>query len=117
MVEFALVLPLLLVVLFGIIQFGITYNHYLTVTDAARVGARQAAVSRTNADPVGSAVQAAKSSAADLDQGQLGVTVNAGAWSPGSDVTVQVTYPYSISILGLVVKSGTLTSSTTERIE
>jgi Flp pilus assembly protein TadG len=117
MVEFALVLPVLLLVLFGIIQFGIAYNHYLTVTDAARVGARKAAVSRIGPDPVGSAVQAARTSASELNQGQLGVTVSTGSWSPGADVTVRVTYPYSIKILGLVVKSGTLVSATTERIE
>ena len=46
MVEFAMVLPILLMLVFGIIQFGITFNHSLTLTDAVRVGARQAAVSR-----------------------------------------------------------------------
>lgn len=117
MVEFALVLPVLLLILFGIIQFGIAYNHYLTVTDAARVGARKAAVSRMSPDPVGSAVQAARDSAKDLDQSQLGVSVTAGSWSPGADVAVHVTYPYAINILGIVVKSGTLSSTTTERIE
>jgi Flp pilus assembly protein TadG len=117
MVEFALVLPLLLMILFGIIQFGIAYNNYLTVTDAARVGARKAAVSRTSPDPAGAAVQAAKSSAPDLDQSLLGVSVNTGSWSPGSPVAVRVTYPYSIKILGIVVKSGTLSSTTTESIE
>lgn len=117
MVEFALVLPLLLLIVFGIIQFGIAYNHYLTVTDAARVGARKAAVSRRSPDPVGAAVQAAKNSAPDLDQGLLGVSVSTGSWSPGSPVTVRVTYPYSIKILGIVVTSGTLSSTTTESIE
>jgi Flp pilus assembly protein TadG len=36
MVEFALVLPILLVLLFGIIQFGITFKDYVTLTDAVR---------------------------------------------------------------------------------
>lgn len=117
MVEFALVLPVVLMVLFGIIQFGIAYNHFETVTDAARVGARKAAVSRTDTDPVGEAVQAAKDSASGLDPSQMNVVVNAPSWTSGSDVTVQVSYPYSIDIFGLVVKSGDLTSSTTERIE
>ena len=53
MVEFALVIPILCVVLFGIIQFGILYKDYVTLTDATRVGARKAAVSRHEADPVG----------------------------------------------------------------
>jgi Flp pilus assembly protein TadG len=51
MVEFALVLPLLCVVLFGIVQFGILYNNYVTLTDATRAGARKAAVSRLAANP------------------------------------------------------------------
>ena len=55
MVEFAIVLPILLMLVLGIIQFGITFNHYLTLTDAVRAGARQAAVSRTASDPVGAA--------------------------------------------------------------
>ncbi len=54
MVEFAMVLPILLVLVFGIIQFGIVFNHYLTLTDAVRAGARQAAVSRTLPRPGGS---------------------------------------------------------------
>ena len=53
MTEFALILPILVLLLFGIIQFGIAFNHYLTVTDAARAGARKAVVSRHTANPVG----------------------------------------------------------------
>ncbi|MGZ8701377.1 MAG: TadE/TadG family type IV pilus assembly protein, partial [Gaiellaceae bacterium] len=36
MTEFAFVLPILLVLLFGIIQFGIIFNNYVALTDAAR---------------------------------------------------------------------------------
>jgi hypothetical protein len=32
-------------------------------------------------------------------------------------VTVTGTYPYSISVLGIVVKSGTLNTTVTERVE
>ena len=46
MVEFALVLPILCLLLFGVIQFGILYNNYVSMTDAARAGARRRAVSR-----------------------------------------------------------------------
>ena len=41
MVEFAIVVPVLLMVVLGIIQFGILFNHSLTLTDAVRAGARQ----------------------------------------------------------------------------
>ena len=43
-VEFALVLPLLILLVFGIIEFGRVYNLYLAVTHAAREGARIASV-------------------------------------------------------------------------
>ena len=116
MTEFALVMPLLALLLFGIIQFGIVFHQYVTLTDAVRAGARQGAVGRHVASPSTAVVDRVRSSAADLDQSKLGVTVNS-PWEQGSDVTVQATYPYSISLLGLVVKSGNLTSTTTERVE
>lgn len=53
-VEFALILPILIMLVFGIFQFGITYNNYITITHAAREGARQAAVALdpTNHSPL-----------------------------------------------------------------
>ena len=117
MVEFAIVLPLILTVLFAIIEFGIAYNNYETVTDAARVGARKAAVSRSASNPAAAAEQAARNSATGLDQTKLAVAVNDPTWASGSDVTVVVTYPYSIDIFGIPVKTGVLTASTTERVE
>ena len=38
--ELALVLPVFCLLLFGIIQFGIVFNNYVTVTDAVRSGVR-----------------------------------------------------------------------------
>jgi len=40
LIEFALVFPLLLLVLFGIMDFGLLFQRYETVTNAAREGAR-----------------------------------------------------------------------------
>ena len=40
LVEFALVLPLLLLVMFGIVDFGLLFQRYEAVTNAAREGAR-----------------------------------------------------------------------------
>ena len=117
MVEFVMVVPVLFLVLFGIIQFGVLYNDYITLTDAARVGARKAAVSRQTGDPVGLATTATKNAASDLELAKLGVSVTATAWAAGADVTVEATYPYEVNIMGVVVSSGTLKSSTTERIE
>jgi Flp pilus assembly protein TadG len=47
-VEMALVLPLLLFVLFGVIDFGRMLNAQITLTEAAREGARAAALAPPN---------------------------------------------------------------------
>jgi Flp pilus assembly protein TadG len=124
MAEFVMIAPIFLLLVFGIIQFGILFNNYVALTDAVRTGARQAAVSRTLPNPVGSATSRVVAAADHLDTDELDVTVtpydpNTGSadWVQGGDVTVKATYPYSISLLGLVVKSGRFTSQTTERVE
>jgi Flp pilus assembly protein TadG len=117
MVEFALVVPILCVVLFGILQFGALYNDYVTLTDATRVGARKAATARHEANPEAAAEAAARNSAQGLDPSELDITVTATAWEHGEPVTVEGTYPYEIDLLGFVVASGDLTSETTERVE
>ena len=117
MVEFALVVPILCIVLFGIFQFGALYNDYVTLTDATRVGARKAAVSRRDADPAAAAETAARNSASGLTPAKLVVTVTSTGWEHGDSVTVNASYPYSINLLGVVVKTGTLKSKTTERVE
>jgi Flp pilus assembly protein TadG len=117
MVEFALVLPILLVVLFAIIQFGILYNHYITLTDATRVGARKGAVSRQAPNPGALAEAATRNAAVGLKPADLDVLVTATAWAPGADITVEATYPYDVNVLGFVVASGNLTSKTVERVE
>jgi Flp pilus assembly protein TadG len=121
MVEFALVLPILMALLLGIIQFGIVFNNYITLTDATRAGARKAAVSRFVGDSGASAKAAVENSAQGLDQKKLAPTISVTAspdWNtPGNDVTVTASYPYSINILGWTVKAGNLTSTTKERLD
>lgn len=68
MAEFALVLPIILLLLFAVIQFGITFNNYLALTDAVRAGARKGTVSRQEPDPVGTTQAAVKAAAVDLDE-------------------------------------------------
>jgi Flp pilus assembly protein TadG len=119
MVEFVLVAPVLLLILFGVIEFGITFKNSLALTDAVRAGARKAAVSRSlNSCDLGAAQQAVRDSAIDLKTSDVQPTVNfSPGCSAGSSVTVSATYPYSIDILGIVVSSGFLHSQTTERVE
>jgi Flp pilus assembly protein TadG len=116
MTEFAVVLPVLCLVLFAVAQFGILFNNYVTLTDAVRAGARKAAVSRHFDAPADIAEGQLRDAAADLRQDDLVVTVES-PWTPGSDVVVRATYPYEISLLGLVVQTGDLESETKERVE
>ena len=119
-VEFAQLAPVVIVLLLAVIQFGVTFNNYLTVTDAARAAARRAIVARIAGVTVPDIQQAAKDAASDLP-GTLGVTVTDPTdpffKKPGSPITVTVTYPYSISIIGIVVSSGNLTSTMTGPLE
>jgi Flp pilus assembly protein TadG len=114
--EFALALPILAMLLFAVIQFGIAFNNFETLTDATRAGARKAAVGRQLSNPVSACQTAVRNSAANLNQSNL-VPTCTSTWQSGADVTVTATYPYSISLLGLVVKRGRLSSTTTERVE
>jgi Flp pilus assembly protein TadG len=116
MTEFAMVLPLLVVLLFGVIQFGIAFNNYVSLTDAVRAASRKAAVSRESGNPAGACTTAAFNAAGDLKASSLSVTCSS-TWQPGADVTVTGTYPYSINLLGWVVKSGNLKTEIKERVE
>ena len=49
-VEFAIVLPLLLLFVFGIIEFGILLYNKAVITNASREGARAASLFRTTTD-------------------------------------------------------------------
>jgi Flp pilus assembly protein TadG len=126
MVEFALVLPLLALLLFGVVQFAIVFNNYIELRDGVRAGARKAAVSRQNPSRVSETQQVVQDSAGDLSRDPSGTCDRtqylcvdvASSWNPGEEVTVEATYPYSINLFGVVtVASGTLRSRTTERVE
>jgi len=110
------VLPILALLLFAVVQLGATFHNYLTLEDAVRAGARKGAVARTAANPSSTAATGVRTAAGSLDQSQLQVSVTS-TWRQGEDVTVSATYPYEISLFGVVVKSGRLSSSSTELVE
>jgi Flp pilus assembly protein TadG len=116
MTEFAMVLPLLVVLLFGVIQFGIAFNNYVSLTDAVRAASRKGAVSRESGNPTGDCTAAAYNAAGDLNTSKLKVSCSS-TWQPGADLTVTGTYPYRINLLGWVVKSGDLKTEIKERVE
>jgi Flp pilus assembly protein TadG len=128
-VEFALAFPLLLLVVLGIMEFGLMFQQYEVITNAAREGARVAVLpGYTSADVQARVNQYIASSF--LSTGGT-VTTTVGAETPVSiggncmsTITVTVTYPHDILFLagigayfGQSFGTKTLTASSTMRVE
>ena len=115
-VEFAIVLPILVLLVFGITQFGLAFRNYLAITDAARVGARAAAVKRTTT-PCTFARTAIENTVSSGQWAQISsrITCVAGP-NVGDQVSITINYPYSIGLPG-VSASGNLTARAQERME
>jgi Flp pilus assembly protein TadG len=126
LVEFALVLPVLMLFILGMVRVGIAYNNYLTLNDAVRAGARQLAIGRGQANDVCSqATTRVRTAASNLDQSKiqaLTASVNTGSCNPGtsmvigSDATVSANYPCDINVLFINI-AVTCHAQTTERVE
>ena len=114
-VEFALVLPLLLMVALALVQVGLLVRDRLLVEAAARAGARTAAVEADRA----AIADAVARSAPDLDAGALTVGV-ARVGTQGDPVTVTVGYTSAIRVpfIGWLITHGVaMTSTATDRQE
>ena len=90
-VEFALLLPVLLLLVFGIIDFGRALNAQITLTQAAREGARIAALGESN---VVSGTQAAATGLSPV-----AVTVTSCPAGAGAGVNAVVKTSYSFSFV------------------
>lgn len=114
--EFALVLPILVLFLIGIIDFGRLYSAHLILTEAATDAARYASLGDTDTQ-VGQVVQ--------TDAGMLGSGVNwqitpTGSRVSGDSVTVEVTDPVRLfdPILAAILGNpATAQSTVTMRVE
>ena len=95
-VELALILPVLVLLLLGMLQVGIVLEDYLQLQQAVEQGARAASLGAADA----SIQQTVDGAAPSLDPSALTVTVTpvASERQSGTDVTVQGTYSVSISI-------------------
>ena len=92
LVEFALVVPIFLLVLFAIVDFGMAFHAWITVTNSAREGARVGAVRASSAD----IEQRVRDTATSLDQANLSVGITNAGGLPGESVVVDVSYDYSL---------------------
>ena len=98
-VEMAIVLPLLLVILVGIIEFGRVLNVQVSLSQAAHEGARYAAIHYDDASPnVSGAALGKRPSLSGLP---VTVTDNASSCAPGTSVkvTTKVTLPSMTGLL------------------
>jgi len=114
-VEFALVLPLVLVMALALVQVGLLVKDQVVVEEAARAGARQAAVTVEDQEVRDAAVAAAVS--LDADQLEVSVDREGGA---GAAVTVTVVYhaPVDLPLVSwLFPQSVDLTGAATMRQE
>jgi len=90
-VEFALLLPLLLLLVFGIVDFGRALNAQITLTQAAREGARLAALGQPN---VVSGTQAA-ATGLSLPPGDVKVTPCPPGATQTTDAMVHINYSFN----------------------
>ena len=101
-VEFALVLPVLLLLIFGIVDFGRMLNAKITINQAAREGARAAALVDQDAG-----VDRATAAAGGLDIEAPDVVGCPDEADPDADATATVTYTFTfVTPLGILIGSG-----------
>ena len=94
-VEFALVTPLLLLFLLGIVEFGRAWNACQVVTHAASTGARLTALGQNvSADSVRRVVKKSLA-AASLDSTKATITVEGVTGAAGTPAKVTVEYTYN----------------------
>jgi Flp pilus assembly protein TadG len=132
LVEFALVLPLLLVFIFGILEFGKAFNYWIDMTHLANEGARWAVVNQ-NPAATGTLQEYVKSRANTVelrdggtasipsgDEAEVCISFPNGTANVGDPVRVTVTATYHwIPFIADRMSSGqvTITGSATMRLE
>ncbi|MFE4543810.1 TadE/TadG family type IV pilus assembly protein [Arthrobacter sp. NPDC056727] len=88
-VEFALVAPILLALVAGIVEFSHAYNLQISVTQAAREAAREMAIE----DDQGAAALAATAGAPGLNGANFQYAFSPASCTAGQNMTVTITYP------------------------
>lgn len=112
-IEFAIISPIMLTILMGIIQFGIAMNQYLNLTNAVAQGALTLALARGTTTPYSSTTSAIAAAAPNLVAASTTITVRingvacstdstcAAALVAGQPALVQATYPCNLTVMGI----------------
>lgn len=109
LVEFVLALPILLVIIFGIIEFASAWRTYQVVTNVAREGARLAVVPTSDASTVNARIDSLLTqSGLSLTRRTTTLTCNGtagvcGPGQPGLNEEVQLDYLHTFVVLGPVL--------------
>ncbi len=123
LVELSLTAGFLCLMLLAVWQVGTIFSNFIGISEAARSGARAAALSGAP-----TTANDAPSLAAAKSEGQFAATNSAsvpgmvvtisaiGTWTAGSKVRATVTAPYSLSLFGVSVSSGTLSVTDDMRV-
>jgi len=119
--ELALIFPFFLVLVMGIIDFGWALRSYITLTNAAREGARLAVVGCTSSaqeDDVQARVVAYSSGLVTDKEAQVTVTPTCTVDGPkaGAEVAVKADYDYTFitplgSLIGIMLGGGSFSSA------
>jgi Flp pilus assembly protein TadG len=118
LVEFAIILPILLMLIMGILEFGIMLNSYLAVRNASREGARAAIVGSTDIE-INNLILTISPSLNSTDLTVV-VTPSASSRKSGDPITVEIQYNYqfTVPIISGIFGSGVvLKAQTIMRIE
>jgi Flp pilus assembly protein TadG len=109
LVEFALILPIFLLLLFAILDFGRIYFAYLTIDHAGREAARAASIGSTDIEEVA----VSNASSINLTEDQVTFTTLDG------EATITITYPidFLTPVIGNIIGSFDLTNTTVMRLE
>jgi Flp pilus assembly protein TadG len=130
-VEFAVIAPVLLTILLGILTFGDALKNHLVLTNAASAGALTLALSRGTSTPYTTATTAVVNTAPTLDKAKIGVTVAIGnaacasdpacstALTVGSTAVVTATYPCELTVMGINYEPGNcvLTATSAQMVQ
>ena len=122
LVEFAMILPMLLLLVLGVFEFARAWNVLQLLTAGAREGARKGVIATTppvdSLDVVTTVRQALERAGLRSDSAAITVTVADGLWpgNQGDPVVVAISYPYRFllvgRLLGWLSDQGDITLST-----
>jgi hypothetical protein len=114
LVEFLIVVPILLLLFFGIVELGAAWRSFQVVTNSAREGARAAVL--PNATEAGvRAIVANRLTTGGLTAGDATVVINCtagagacfGAGRSGQQTEVRISFPHQFILLGPLVQLAT----------